>query len=299
MVSNMEIDVLIIGAGPSGIQAAIHAARRKVSTVIIGKPANSAAAGAHIENYFGVVGPVDGIELLKNGIEQAVSFGAEFVEENIVSASREGKMFLVKTEGNKEYTAKAVIVATGISRVKLGIPGEKEFIGKGVSYCSACDCNFFKGKDVAIIGDETEAATSAELLAKYASQVYWITDKPKAIKSLVDRALLAGVIMKSAAPVQIRGTDKVTALALADGSEIALDGVFIELGAKSAADLVMDLDLMPEMDDTIKVDGKFATKVPGLFACGDVIGKPWQMARAVGQGCMAGLAAADYVKVAK
>lgn len=299
MVSNMEIDVAVIGAGPSGIQAAIHAARRKVSTVIIGKPINSAAAGAHIENYFGVVGPIDGIELLNNGIEQAVSFGAEFVEENVVSANREGKLFLIKTEGNKEYTAKAVIVATGISRVKLGIPGEKEFIGKGVSYCSACDCNFFKSKAVAIIGDETEAAISAELLAKYASQVYWITKKPKAVKSLVDRALLAGVVMKSAAPVEIRGTDKVTSLILEDGSEIALDGVFIELGAKSAADLVMDLDLMPEMDDTIKVDGKFATKVPGLFACGDVIGKPWQMARAVGQGCIAGLSAADYIKVTK
>ncbi len=295
----MEIDVLIIGAGPSGIQAAIHAARRKVSTVIIGKPSNSAAAGAHIENYFGVVGPVDGLELLKNGIQQAVSFGAEFIEENVVSASKEGKTYLIKTEGDKEYTAKAVIVATGISRVKLGIPGEKEFIGKGVSYCSVCDCNFFKGKAVAIIGDETEAATSAELLAKYASQVYWITKEPKAVKSLVDRALLAGVVMKSAAPVEIRGKDRVESLTLEDGSEIALDGVFIELGAKSAADLVMDLDLMPEMDDTIKVDGRFATKVPGLFACGDVIGKPWQMARAVGQGCMAGLSAADFIKVTK
>ena len=299
MVPNMEIDVVIIGAGPSGIQAAIHAARRKVSTVIIGKRSNSASAGAHIENYFGVVGPIDGIELLKNGIEQAVSFGAEFVEENVVSTNREGKTFIIKTEGNKEYTAKAVIVATGISRVKLGIPGEKEFVGKGVSYCSVCDCNFFKGKSVAIIGDETEAAVSAELMTKYASQVYWITKEPKAVKSLVDRALLAGVIMKSAAPTEIRGTDKVNALALEDGSEITLDGVFIELGAKSAADLVMDMDLMPEMDDTIKVDGKFATKIPGLFACGDVIGKPWQIARAVGQGCMAGLSAADFIKVTK
>ncbi|MDD2410223.1 MAG: FAD-dependent oxidoreductase [Candidatus Methanomethylophilaceae archaeon] len=295
----METDIVVIGAGPSGIQAAIYAARRKVSTVIVGKPSNSAAADAHIENYFGVVGPVKGIDLLGNGIKQATAFGAEFVEENVISAERDGKLFIVKTETGKEYTAKSVIVATGISRVKLGIPGEKEFIGKGVSYCSVCDCNFYKGKTVAVIGDETEAAMSADLMTKYATQVYWMTKDPKAAKALVDRALLAGVVMRDSPPKEIKGDGKVGALVLEDGSEIAVDGIFIELGAKSAADLVMDMDLMPEMDDTIKVDAKYATKVPGLFACGDVVGKPWQVARAVGQGCMAGLSAADYVKGAK
>ncbi len=295
----METDIVVIGAGPSGIQAAIYAARRKVSTVIVGKPSNSAAADAHIENYFGVVGPVKGIDLLGNGIKQVTAFGAEFVEENVISAERDGKLFIVKTETGKEYTAKSVIVATGISRVKLGIPGEKEFIGKGVSYCSVCDCNFYKGKTVAVIGDETEAAMSADLMTKYATQVYWMTKDPKAAKALVDRALLAGVVMRDSPPKEIKGDGKVGALVLEDGSEIAVDGIFIELGAKSAADLVMDMDLMPEMDDTIKVDAKYATKVPGLFACGDVVGKPWQVARAVGQGCMAGLSAADYVKGAK
>jgi thioredoxin reductase (NADPH) len=221
------------------------------------------------------------------------------VEENVISAERDGKLFIVKTETGKEYTAKSVIVATGISRVKLGIPGEKEFIGKGVSYCSVCDCNFYKGKTVAVIGDETEAAMSADLMTKYATQVYWMTKDPKAAKALVDRALLAGVVMRDSPPKEIKGDGKVGALVLEDGSEIAVDGIFIELGAKSAADLVMDMDLMPEMDDTIKVDAKYATKVPGLFACGDVVGKPWQVARAVGQGCMAGLSAADYVKGAK
>ncbi len=290
---------MIIGAGPSGIQAAIHAARRKVSTVIVGKPTNSAMYDADIVNYFGIAEPVKGSVLLKAGLEQAKASGAELVEENVISAERKGKTFLVSTEGGKEYTAKAVIVATGISRVKLGIPGEKELVGKGVSYCSVCDCSFYKGKTVAVIGDETEAALSAELMSKYASHVYWITEKPKAVKALVERAKLAGVVMKSSPPAEIRGDDKVTALVLKDGTELPLDGVFIELGAKSAADLVMDMDLMPEIDDTIKVDERYATKVPGLFACGDVIGKPWQVARAVGQGCMAGLSAADFLKGVK
>ncbi|MGE4577211.1 MAG: NAD(P)/FAD-dependent oxidoreductase [Candidatus Methanomethylophilaceae archaeon] len=295
----METDVVVIGAGPSGVQAAIYAARRKVSTVIIGKPSNSAAADARIENYFGVIGPVRGRDLLDNGIIQVKSFGAEFVEENVITAERDGKSFIIRTESGKEYTAKSVIMATGISRVKLGIPGEKEFIGRGVSYCSVCDCNFFKGKTVAVICDETEAAMAAELMTKYATQVYCITKGPKAVKALVDRALLAGVIMKDVSPKEIRGDGKVESLVLGDDSEIDLDGVFIELGAKSAADLAMDMDLMPEMDNTIKVDAKYATKVPGLFACGDVVGKPWQVARAVGQGCMAGLSAADYAKGTK
>ena len=127
----MEIDVVIIGAGPSGIQAAIHAARRKVSTVIVGKPANSAMYDAEIVNYFGIAGTVKGSELLKAGLEQAKASGAEFVEENVISAERKGKEFFISTEGGKEYTAKAVIVATGISRVKLGIPGEKDLVEIG------------------------------------------------------------------------------------------------------------------------------------------------------------------------
>ncbi len=295
----MEIDVLIIGAGPSGIQAAIYAARRKASTVLIGKIANSSIYNADIVNYFGVAGPVKGSELLEVGIEQAKESGATFVEENVISAERKDKGFFITTEGGKEYQAKAVIVATGISRVKLGIPGEKEFVGKGVSYCSVCDCSFYKGKTVAVIGNETEAALSAELMSKYASHVYWITDNPKAVKTLVERAKLAGVVMKSSPAAKILGDEKVTSLVLKDGTELPLDGVFIELGAKSAADLVMDMGLMPEIDDTIKVDEKGATKIPGLFASGDVIGKPWQVARAVGQGCSAGLAAVDYIKGVK
>ena len=295
----METDVLVIGAGPAGIQAAIHAARKKVSTVIVGKPSNSAMYNADIVNYFGIEGAVIGSELLEAGIGQAKESGASFVEENVISAERKDKKFFITTESGKEYTANAIVVATGISRVKLGIPGEKEFVGKGVSYCSVCDCSFYKGATVAVIGDETEAALSAELMSKYATNVYWITEKPKAVKALVERAKLAGVVMKSSPAAEIRGDDKVTSLVLKDGTELPLDGVFIELGAKSAADLVMDMDLMPEIDDTIKVDEKCATKIPGLFACGDVIGKPWQVARAVGQGCMAGLAAADFLKGVK
>ena len=114
-----QIDVLIIGAGPAGIQAAIHAARKKVSVLLVGKRSNSAMSGTHIENYFGLSGTSDGNELLKTGMEQAKSFGCQILEENIISSSREGNIFKLITENDEIIEAKAVIIATGISRKKL------------------------------------------------------------------------------------------------------------------------------------------------------------------------------------
>ena len=290
-----QIDVLIIGAGPAGIQAAIHAARKKVSVLLVGKTSNSAMSGTHIENYFGLSGTSDGNELLRTGMEQAKSFGCRILEENIISSSREGNIFKLITENDETIEAKAVIIATGISRKKLGVPGEKELFGKGVSYCASCDCNFYKGKIAMIVGDETEAAVSAELMTKYASKVYWIVGRIAASENVVNKAKDAGVEIIEGKVETINGDAKVIS-ATVSGREIAIDGIFIELGAKSAADLAMDMDVMPEMDDTIKVKEDCSTEVPGVFACGDVTGRPWQVAKAVGQGAVAGMAAADYVK---
>lgn len=291
----IQTDVLIIGTGPAGIQAAIHAARKKVSVLMVGKPSNSAMSGTHIENYFGLSGTSDGNELLRTGLEQARSFGCSVLEENIVSSSREGDVFRLTTENDETVEAKAVIIATGISRKKLGVPGEKELFGKGVSYCASCDCNFYKGRTVVIVGDETEAAVSAELMTRYASKVYWVIGKVSASENVVKKAEDAGVEMVSGKVESINGDVRVTGVTVS-GKEIATDGVFIELGAKSAADLAMDMDVMPEMDDSIKVKDDCSTEVPGVFACGDVTGKPWQVAKAVGQGAVAGISAADYVK---
>ena len=290
-----RIDVLIIGAGPAGIQAAIHAARKKVSVLLVGKISNSAMSGTHIENYFGLSGTSDGNELLNTGLEQAKSFGCRVLEENIISSSHEGNLFKLVTENDETIEAKAVIIATGISRKKLGVPGEKELFGKGVSYCASCDCNFYKGKTVVIVGDETEAAVSAELMTRYASKVYWVIDNVSASENVVKKAQDAGVEMVSGKVETIGGDVKVTSVTVS-GREIPTDGVFIELGAKSAADLAMDMDVMPKMDDSIKVKDDCSTEVPGVFACGDVTGKPWQVAKAVGQGAVAGISAADYVK---
>ena len=291
----MDADILIIGSGPAGIQAAIHASRRKVSVVVAGKPAASAAAGTEMDNYFGT-GRVSGDRLIAEGISQAESTGAVFLGQNVISSSKAGDSFRFVLEDGTEVVSKAVVIATGISRRKLGIPGEKELFGKGVSYCAVCDCNFYRGRRAVIVGNESEAAVSAEMMTGYASETSWVAWDMQANPTLVSKAEAAGVRFHRSKPKAILGDAKVEALELEDGTVIPTDGVFIELGAKSAADIAMDLDVMPEMDDTIKVGADCATEVPGVFACGDVTGRPWQVAKAVGQGCVAGTNAANYVK---
>ena len=291
----METDVLVIGSGPAGIQAAIHASRRKVSVVVAGRPSASAAAGTEMDNYFGT-GLVSGDRLIEEGIRQAESTGAVFSGQNVISSSRDGEAFRFVLEDGTEVVSKAVVIATGISRKRLGIPGEKELFGKGVSYCAVCDCNFYKGRRAVIVGNESEAATSAEMMTGYASETFWVAWDVQASPVLVEKAEAAGVRLYGSKPRAIVGETKVEALELEDGTTIPTDGVFIELGARSAADIAMDLDVMPEMDDTIKVGTDCATEVPGIYACGDVTGKPWQVAKAVGQGCVAGTNAAAFVK---
>lgn len=291
----METDVLIIGAGPAGIQAAIHASRKGASVMVAGRSSASAASGTEMDNYFGT-GRVSGDDLLRNGVEQAEATGATFAGENVISAGTSDGRFAFTLEGGEQVAAKAVVLATGISRRKLGIPGERELFGKGVSYCAVCDCNFYRGRRAVVVGNDSEAAVSAELMTHYASETSWVVWDLQASGVLAERAEAAGAKVYRSKPKAVVGDGKVEALELEDGTAIPADGVFIELGAKSAADMAMDLGVMPEVDDTIKVGQDCATSVPGVYACGDVTGRPWQVAKAVGQGCVAGINAAAFAR---
>lgn len=291
----METDVFIIGCGPAGVQAAIHSSRNRAKTLVAGKRSGSAVHGTEIENYFGT-GRSSGDAILDAGITQAEGFGVEFIGQNVIAARRDGEGFAFTLEDGTEVTSKSVILATGVSRMKLGIPGESEFYGKGVSYCAVCDCNFYKGRRVVIVGNDSEAAVSAELMTSYASETSWVAWDITANDALVSKAKAKGVKMFSSKPRAVEGEGKVTSIALEDGTVIPADGVFIELGAKSVADMAMDMDVMPEIDDSIKVDSDCRTGVPGVFACGDVTGKPYQMAKAVGQGCVAGIRASEHAR---
>lgn len=291
----MMYDVAVIGAGPAGLQAAMHSSRRKAETMIIGKVRDSALYHAHVENHFGAIGKVHGKDMLDDGLAKAVRFGCAHIDENVTMVEPIDGGFRVTTE-SRTIESKALVLAPGTRRNKLNVPGERELIGRGVSYCASCDCNFYKGKTVAIIGNGSEAGISAELMTHYASKTYWIHGDLDVSGEIVNKAREAGVDMMGAEVKRINGAAKVDSLELHDGTSVKTDGVFIELGGRSSADLAMDVGIMPDTEGLIKVDAECRTSVKGVYACGDVTGKPWQASKAIGEGCIAGTNAAIYAK---
>jgi len=292
----LKADVTIVGCGPAGIQAAIHASRKKARTVMIGQPERSAIYGHKVENYFGI-SMIDGGKMVDIGIEQAENFGAEVLREDVVKLGKMEDGFRVITDHDTEIETRTLILAPGISREKLGVEGEKEFYGRGVSYCAQCDCNFFRGRTVAVVGDESQAASSALLLKEYASKVYWIAEEVNVAPPLMEKVKESDIELISPGIIhRIIGDKLVTGLEMEDGTEIEVNGVFIELGAKSSMELAFDIDLLPDPSGKIKVDSECRTEVEGVFACGDVTGEPWQLAKAVGEGCVAGMNAAKMAR---
>ncbi len=274
----------------------MHAARSKVQVVVLGRARASALVTAEVENYFGVEFAT-GESLVGMGRRQAQGFGATLLEEDVVSIGGAYGSFTVTTDHGTDVSAKTMILAPGISRKRLGAKGEKEFLGKGVSYCAQCDCNFYRGRTVALVGDESEAVSSSLLMTEYANKVYWIVADPDISPQLMERIESSPVELVSGVKVVAIDGDKfVESLELDDGRKLAVDGVFIELGARSSVELAFDVGILPTPEGFIIVDGGCATEVEGVFAAGDVTGKPWQLARAVGQGCVAGTNAAKLAR---
>ena len=300
MQTNEIIDVVILGTGPAGLQAAIHAARRKVSVVMFGKQAKSSLFHAHVENFCCLFN-VAGEEMLRIGREQAVSFGAEIADEDIMKIVQDGPYFNLTTESRQNLHCKSLIVATGSTRNKLGVPGEKELLGKGVSYCVECDANFFRNQAVAVIGDESAAAGGALTLTGYAAKVHLICRQLQVVEAMSREIERSEVIVhRDAAVMRIEGEKEVTGVVLKDGTRIPVSGAFIELGAKGVMELAAELGIRLDDDAKyIQTDKKQKTSVPGVFAAGDICGPPWQMAKAVGEGCVAGLEAATYARKLK
>jgi len=290
-------EIIIVGAGPAGLQAGIHTARRKHTVLILGKLEASALWNAHIENYFGVPGKVLGSELLKVGLAQAQGFGAEFLEEDVVKIEKVETGFLVETETGKSFQSLALILAMGVKKKKKVFKDEDKFVGKGVSYCVDCDAWFYRGKRVAVIGDGSAALHGAQTLTKFAEKVYLIPLRDVLIP--IEETEKIEVIGKK--PLEIVGENEVSGLKFEDGETISVDGIFIEIGAKGPLELLspLGIELDPQSFSYVKVSQRMETNVPGVFACGDLTGPPLQVAKAVGEGCVAGIAASDYVKSLK
>lgn len=297
-MTNNSYDVIILGSGPAGLQAAIHAARAKVSVLVMGKPSKSSLHRAHIENYC-CMERTAGEDLIQQGIQQAEEAGTIFMYEDVIKVSQEDQWFIVQNESGENLRCRALIMAMGIFRNKLRVEGEKELLGRGVSYCVNCDGGFFRGEPVAVVGNESAAASGALTMLFYANEVHLICDQLEISEALAHQVSESKINLHEGQKVtEIIGQEKVEGLLLSDGSRLEVAGIFIELGAKGAIELASELGVAmdPESPQFITTDKKQRTNISGLYAAGDICGLPWQLAKAVGEGCVAGLEAAAHAK---
>ena len=298
----MDFDVVILGSGPAGLQAAVHAARTKAKVAVLGKLQRSSLYKAHIENYCCMNAAVSGEEILVEGRNQAEKFGAKMIDHDVLAIDRtEDDRFRIKVESGDILFAGSIILAMGVSRNKLNVPGEKEFLGKGVSYCVECDANFFRNQVVAVVGDGSAAASGALTLLLFAREIHLICKDLDVSDHLRHQVESSSIELHSGRSVKkILGNREVESVLLDNGDTIAVNGIFIELGAKGAVELASRLDVALDTETMryIIVNKKQETNVPGLYAAGDICGPPWQMAKAVGEGCVAGLEASLHSREA-
>lgn len=279
-----RVDIAIIGTGPAGISAAINAKIRNKTFWLFGSEKLSAKVGVseRIENYPGIPA-VTGEKLNEHFRNQLEELEIAVTEEQITGVYNMGKYFLIMAD-QKEYEAASVIIATGVEAVKA-VPGEREFLGRGVSYCATCDGRLYKGKTIAVVCDNGHMEEEVDYLANLAGKVYYFPLFKSGYAG--DNVERLGSRVKS-----IEGTDYVEGVALQNGERLDVDGVFFLKQSVSADVLLRGL----KMDNGhIVVDRNMATGIKGCFAAGDCTGRPYQITKAVGEGNIAAHSAIAYI----
>ena len=296
-------DVIVIGGGPAGLTAAMYSARYGLKTIFFETvdPVSQLSLAPKIENYPGFEG--SGMELLNKMKEQAIKAGAESMFEKVNTIIKSNNGFVVKTE-NGEYEIKAIIVATGGKHRELGVEGEKEFVGKGVSYCATCDGFFFKGKKVAVIGGGNAAVAEAIYLKDIGCNVFLIhrRDELRADKVMQDTLFSKKIpVIWNSVVKRIEGRNKVERIVVYNKVEdkeeiINVDAVFIAIGLQPITEIVKDLGVKRDSRGYIIVDREQKTNVDGVFAAGDCCDNPLnQVVTACGSGAVAARSAYKFV----
>jgi len=302
----IEESIVIIGAGPAGLSAALYAARGELNPLVLTgmQPGGQAALTFTIENYPGFPDGVGGTELGDLFQKQAEKFGARVEFDSVTSVDLKTRPFLLKTY-NREILAKSIIIATGASSIHLGVPGEEELTGRGVSYCATCDGWFYRGKEVIVVGGGDSALEEAIFLTRYASKVTIVhrRDELRAGAILQTRAqenpkvqFMFNTVIK-----EIKGEDKVTSVLVEnvktrERTEVPTDGVFVFIGHAPNNEIYKG---QLEMDERgyIKVDRNMQTSVEGVFACGEAAdGVYKQVVTSAGMGATAAIAASRYLE---
>ena len=297
-------DIIIIGAGPGGLTAAIYAKRAGCDITVFEymSPGGQVMTTPEIENYPAFTGT--GFDLAMKFYEQVSGLGVEIQFENIKKIEKKDGVFTLYNENGDEYKAKSVIVASGARRRKLEIKGENEYTGRGVSYCATCDGNFFKDKTAVVVGGGNTAVEDAIYLSKLCSKVYLVhrRDEFRASRVLTDRLSSCSNIelVLNTVPVEIVGDDKVTGILVNNKvtnevSEIKTDAVFVAVGTIPETSFIPN-DVELNSGGYIVTDEKCKTNIDGLYAIGDVRNTPLkQVITAAADGAVAATYASEYV----
>ena len=298
-------DVIIIGAGPAGLSAALYTGRARLKTLILekGLPGGQILFTDWVENYPGFPDGVRPGELMRNFLVQAEKFGARIETDEVKLILKKGSLWALSGQ-KKDYETRSVIVASGSHYRKLGIPDEERLTGRGVSYCATCDGAFFLNREIAVVGGGDNALTEAHLLTKYGRKVWIIhrRDVFRAEKILQERIIANPKIeiLWDCVIEEIKGEARLESLVLRNIKEkrlfsLRMDGLFVSIGMDPASHFIGGL-LELNKWGRIKVDSTMATSQPGIFAGGDVTDAcPNQMATAVGTGVRAALAVEEYL----
>jgi thioredoxin reductase (NADPH) len=302
-------DIGIIGQGPAGLSAAIYAVRAGLTVVLVGRDNGSLGRAHDIENYFGFVEPISGIELLERGIAQARRLGVSLIRGEVTGVRFDNEYEIQTTAG--DFRTASLILATGMPRRKASVAGLSEFEGRGVSYCSLCDGFFYRSKNIAVIGNGAFAFKEAEELGHIARSVTIFTNgrpvqMPEAAggEAPAAEAVPARISVDTRRILRVEGDEfRVQSMIVANepaaGQEIEqaipIDGIFVAEGTASALDLALMLGVEND-GKAITVDCGQQTNLPGIFAIGDCTGGVMQVAVAVGEGAKAGIAAMNYVR---
>lgn len=287
------VDVIIIGKGPAGISAALYTVRAGLRTLVIGLDNSALHKTDRVENYYGFAEPVSGKYLLEQGEQQARRLGVKFVHSEVIALEK-AEYFEVYT-AEENYSAKAVLMATGQQTKKVNIQGLEEFEGRGVSYCTTCDGFFYRGLKVGLVGFKDYAMHEAMELEPLTKNITIYTngnelELTEKYKFHASRFSINNKKIKSVA-----GNEAIEGITFEDGSLEKLDGLFVAFESASSVDFARKLGVITK-NNSIVVNENQGTNLNGLFAAGDCTGGFKQIATAVGQGAMAGRKIIEYIR---
>lgn len=282
-------NLVIIGSGPAGISASLYTVRADFSPLVISKGIGGLEKAEKIDNFYGIEEGLTGSQLHEKGIQQAKKLGVRFQETEVLGIREEENFVVITSAG--EIEAKTVLLATGVKRVTLNVPGRKELEGKGISYCAVCDAFFYRQKKVVIIGNGDFALHEARVLKPLAREVVILTNGvPSAFSETPE------FFVDTRRILSFEGEDRLKAIIFEDGQRMETDGAFLAIGTAGSGEIARQMGAQLTEKGHIKVNEKMETTIQGLYAAGDCTGGMLQIAKAVYEGAAAGIAISSFLR---